>query len=330
VHYRLQIPPSASGHIHLNARVNYRKFAWWNTQFSFAGTRDPKDAEIPRSPNFDDAHYVFTGDPAKSPGGSKGVPSLPIVVMAENTVDLDVLVRSAAQPETKVVLKSEDWMRWNDYGIGLFLQGDLSGAAGAFEKVTEMDPKNPDGWVNLGRARVQEGNLVSAREVLDRALALSPKLARAHFFYAKMLRQEGHYDEAAEHLREVLAQYPRDRVVHDDLGRIYFLQRRYSDAVKEFSATLAIDPEDLEANYNLMLCNTGLGHSDLASEYQKRYLRFKADESAQTLTGPYLRSHLDDNVERQPIHEHVSAVNPKEQFKAVKNPGNSGRAKESD
>ena len=330
VHYRLQIPPSASGHIHLNARVNYRKFAWWNTQFSFAGTRDPKDAEIPRSPNFDDAHYVFTGDPAKSPGGSKGVPSLPIVVMAENTVDLDVLVRSAAQPETKVVLKSEDWMRWNDYGIGLFLQGDLSGAAGAFEKITEMDPKNPDGWVNLGRARVQEGNLVSAREVLERALALSPKLARAHFFYAKMLRQEGHYDEAAEHLREVLAQYPRDRVVHDDLGRIYFLQRRYSDAVKEFSATLAIDPEDLEANYNLMLCNTGLGHSDLASEYQKRYLRFKADESAQTLTGPYLRSHLDDNVERQPIHEHVSAVNPKEQFKAVKNPGNSGRAKESD
>jgi hypothetical protein len=79
-----------------------------------------------------------------------------------------------------------------------------------------------------------------------------------------------------------------------------------------------------------MLCNTGLGHSDLASEYQKRYLRFKADESAQTLTGPYLRSHLDDNVERQPIHEHVSAVNPKEQSKAAKNPGNSGRAKESD
>ncbi len=45
VHYRLQIPPSASGHIHLSARVNYRKFAWWNTQFSFAGARDPKDTE---------------------------------------------------------------------------------------------------------------------------------------------------------------------------------------------------------------------------------------------------------------------------------------------
>jgi len=34
--------------------------------------------------------------------------------------------------------------------------------------------------------------------------------------------------------------------------------------------------------------------------------RFKADEAAQTLTGPYRRNHPDDNLERQPIHEHVS------------------------
>jgi len=329
VHYRLQIPRSASGHIHLSARVNYRKFAWWGTQFAFAGARDSKGEKEPRSPNFDDAHYVFSGDPTKVPGGRKGIPSLPIVAMAESAVDLRVLA-AGAPPEPRMVLHGDDWTRWNDYGIGLFLQGDLSGAAGAFEKITEIDPKNPDGWVNLGRVRVQEGNLPAAREVLERALALSPKLARAHFFYAKMLRQEGRYDQAAEHLREVLAQYPRDRVVHDDLGRIYFLQRRYTDAVKEFDATLAIDPEDLEANYNLMLCHTGLGHAELANEYQKRYLRFKADESAQTLTGPYLRTHFDDNVERQPIHEHVSGAEPKQKSKVAKYSGVSGRAKDSD
>jgi tetratricopeptide (TPR) repeat protein len=109
-------------------------------------------------------------------------------------------------------------------------------------------------------------------------------------------------------LQKVLAQYPRDRVVHDDLGRIYFLQRRYHDALLEFNATIAIDPEDLEANYNLMLTYTGLGQSQQAAEFQTRYLRFKADESSQTLTGPYLRTHEIDNNERQPIHEHVSAA----------------------
>jgi Tfp pilus assembly protein PilF len=330
VHYRLQIPSNAGAKIHVTAKVKYRKFSWWNTRFSFSGTRDPEEPSAEPSPNFDDAHYVFTGDPGKMPGGGRGIPSLPIVVMAENAVDLNVLPATAAEPEPKIALNRDDWTRWNDYGIGLFLQGDLTGATGAFEKITQVAPDNPDGWVNLGRVRVQEGNLASAREALEHTLSLNPHLARAHFFYAKMLRQEGRYDEAAMHLREVLEQYPRDRVVHDDLGRIYFLQRRYSDAVKEFKATLAIDPEDLEANYNLMLCNTGLGRPEVASEFQKRYLRFKADESAQTLTGPYLRTHANDNVERQPIHEHVSASETKHKASAAKYDGASGLAKDSD
>jgi tetratricopeptide (TPR) repeat protein len=305
-HFRLQIPPDAGDRIHVVAKLNYRKFAWWNTQFSFASVMDPTQKNASTTPDFDDRHWLFTGDPSKVPGGAKGIPVLPIVVVAQSTIDLNVLSAKSPEPAPAVQLNPDDWTRWNDYGIGLFLQGDLTGAAAAFAKITEIDPRNPDGWVNLGRVRVQEGNLAAAREVLDRALALRPDLARAHYFYSRVLRSEGQYDEAARHLREVIKQYPRDRVVHDDLGRILFLQRRYTDAIAEFQSTLAIDPEDLEANYNLMLCYTGLNQSDRAAEFQKRYLRFKADEAAQTLTGPYRRDHPEDNLERQPIHEHVS------------------------
>jgi Tfp pilus assembly protein PilF len=308
IHYRLQIPANAVGHIHLTARVNYRKFAWFNTRFSFAGVRIPGQVADVIAPNYDDSGYEFTGDPSKLPGGAKGIPNPPIVVMAEDKVDLQVLPATAPEPAPKLVLNAEDWTRWNDFGIGLLLQGDLTGAAGAFEKITEIDPKNPDGWVNIGRVRVQEGNLPAATDALARALALNPDLARAHFFYARVLRQQGQYDAAIPHLQKVLQQYPRDRVVHDDLGRIYFLQRRYADALREFKATITIDPEDLEANYNLMLTYTGLGQPQQAAEFQTRYLRFKADESSQTLTGPYLRTHEIDNNERQPIHEHVSAT----------------------
>jgi len=307
-HYRIWIPPDAGDTIHVTAKVNYRKFAWWNTQFSFAGAPDANQPGALVSSDFDDRHFQFTGDPSKLPGGSKGIPALPIVVMAENSTDLKVIPASAPAPKPEISLDRDDWTRWNDYGIGLFLQGDLTGAAAAFEKITQIDAANPDGWVNIGRVRVQEGNLAAAREALDHALSLSPHLARAHFFYARMLRNEGKYDEAIAHLRAVLEQYPRDRVVRDDLGHILFLERHYAEAVKEFDSTLAVDPEDLEANYNLMLCYTGMGQPDRAAEFQKRYLRFKADESSQTLTGPYRQSHPDDNLERQPIHEHVSAA----------------------
>jgi tetratricopeptide (TPR) repeat protein len=133
-------------------------------------------------------------------------------------------------------------------------------------------------------------------------------LARTNFFYAKVLREEGDYDGAITHLQTVLAQFPRDRVVHNELGRVLFLQKRYAEAVTELEKTLAIDPEDLQAHYNLMLCYNGLGNDAKAEEHKARYLRFKADESAQAVTGPYRQAHPEDNNERQPIHEHYSVA----------------------
>src|SRR5262249_31549614 len=208
----------------------------------------------------------------------------------------------------KTISVKGDWTRWNDYGIGLFLQGDLKAAAAAFEKITEADTQNPDGWTNIGRVLLQEGDTAGARKVLEKSLAIDAKLARTNFFYAKALREDGDYDGAIAHLQTVLAQFPRDRVVHNELGRILFLQKRYADAVAEFEKTLAIDPEDLQAHYNLMLCYNGLGDNKKAEEHKARYLRFKADESAQAITGPYRQAHPEDNNERQPIHEHYSVA----------------------
>jgi tetratricopeptide (TPR) repeat protein len=309
-HFRLHIPESAGEKIALHAKLNYRKFMWWNTQFAFAGLPDtvskPGGSGERTTPDYDDQHYVFTGDTSQVVSELKKIPDVPIITVAEDTKTLRVLARGAAAPKPEVKLAKEDWTRWNDYGIGLFLQGDLKGAAAAFDKITEVDPQNPDGWVNIGRCLVQEGDTAGARIVLEKALAISPKLARANFFYARVLREEGKYDEAAGHLQMVLAQYPRDRVVINELGRILFLQKRYAEAVKTFQETLAIDPEDLQANYNLMLCYNGLGDEARANEHKARYLRFKADESAQAITGAYRQAHPEDNNERQLVHEHVS------------------------
>jgi hypothetical protein len=111
-------------------------------------------------------------------------------------------------------------------------------------------------------------------------------------------------------LQIVLAQYPRDRVALNNLGRVLFLERKYSDAVKTLQQVLAVDPEDLQAHYNLMLCYNGLGDEKMSKEHQARYLRFKADESSQAITGPYRQLNPEDNNERQNIHEHVSVPLP--------------------
>jgi cytochrome c-type biogenesis protein CcmH/NrfG len=310
VHYRMKIPESTGNKITLHARLLYRKFAWWNTQFAFAGIPDPSKPKLEMTPGYDDNTYVFTGPLQGLSAKEQKIPDVPIVAVAENEVTLNVAPHSASAPQPKTDLHAEDWQRWNDYGIGLLLQGDLKGAEAAFEKVTEIDPKNPDGWVNIGRAAVQEGDMDRARDVLQKAIALTPDLARANYFYARVLRSDGNYDGAVDALHKVLAQYPRDRVAQNDLGRVLFLQRKYADAVQTLNSVLAIDPEDLQAHYNLMLCYKGLGDEKQAHDHEVRYLRFKADESAQTITGPYRQVHPEDNNERQAIHEHVSVTLP--------------------
>jgi tetratricopeptide (TPR) repeat protein len=310
VHYRINIPEGAGDKITLHARLCYRKFAWWNTQFSFAGVPDPSQSNRDVTPDYDDRKFAFAGSLKGVSAKEEKIPDLPIVALAEDEVTLNVLPRNAPTPAPRITLQANDWQRWNDYGIGLLLQGDLKGAQAAFEKVTEIDPTNPDGWVNIGRAAVQEGDMDRARIVLMKALSLNPDLARANFFYAKVLRSDGRYDAAADHLRKVLVQYPRDRVALNDLGRILFLQRKYADAVTVLQSVLAVDPEDLQAHYDLMLCYKGLGEEKQAHEHEVRYLRFKADEAAQAITGPYRQLNPEDNNERQTIHEHVSAPLP--------------------
>jgi Flp pilus assembly protein TadD len=318
VHYRLHIPESAGNRITLHARLCYRKFAWWNTQFAFAGVPDPNQRPKPEvTPSFDDRKSVFTGPLQGVSAKKEQIPDLPVVALGEDTVTLNVAPHNTPEPKPKEVLQADDWQRWNDYGIGLFLQGDLKGAQAAFQKVTEVAPRNPDGWTNIGRAAVQEGDMEGARTVLEKALALSPDLARTNYFYARVLRSDGDYDGAARHLQTVLAQYPRDRVALNDLGRIFFLQRRYADAIKVLDRVLAVDPEDLQAQYNLMLCYRGLGDEKSAHEHEVRYLRFKANEAAQAITGPYRQQHPDDNNERQAVHEHVSVPLPALQTKAM-------------
>jgi len=306
VHFRMKVPEDCGDSITLTAKLNYRKFSWWNTQWAFAGVRDPSQANPDVTKNYDDGRWVFQGDLSRVSAKFKTTPDVPTVVIAQDTATVPVVARNS-QPFTETLsLDPSDRERWNDYGIGLLLQGDLKGAERAFETVTKLDPKYADGWVNVARARVLEGNTDAAKPLLEKAIQLNPRLGSAHYFAGLALKADGNYPEAFNEFSKASALYPRDRVVRNQMGRMLFLQRKFKEAVAEFDKTLAVDPEDLEAHYNLMLCYRGLRDDARAEREEKLYLRFKADESSRAITGPYKLAHPEDNNESQPIHEHVS------------------------
>ena len=288
VHYRMTIPKDAAGPITLEAKLNYRKFSNYLTKFAFAGVAKSGEAGV----SFDSREYSFD---------SKPVPKLPIVTVAKTSVKVALGETNWTPKVTKA-----DRERWNDWGIGLLLQGDIRGAEYAFHRVTEADPKYADGWLNIGRALVQEGETDAAKPYVAKALQLSPGLPRANYFLALAQKADGDYDGAIRSLRATLDQYPRDRVVLNQLGRILFLQRKYADAVNVLKSVLDVDTEDLQAHYTLMLCYRGLQQADLAAHEEQLFLRYKADESAQALTEKPRLLSPEDNNERQQIHDHAA------------------------
>jgi thioredoxin-like negative regulator of GroEL len=280
-HYRLRIPKDAVGPITLTAKLNYRKFSHYYTNFAYEGEHDPSGEIKDR------------------------IPDLPIVTVAHAQAILQLGGPKAEKRWTPLVAK-QDRERWNDWGIGLLLQGDLKGAEYAFRKVTEAEPEYADGWLNVARALIQEGETDAAKPFIKKSLELDSKLGRTWFFQAMIEKADGDYDTALRSLRTTASMYPRDRVVLNQIARILFLKRQYAEAIRVLEQVCDVDPEDLQMHYTMMLCYRGLGDAAKAAREEKLFLRFKAEESSQSITAARRRLSPEDNNERQQIHDHES------------------------
>jgi tetratricopeptide (TPR) repeat protein len=306
VHYLVKTPKDAKGPIHLTARLNYRKFSWYYTHFAYAGAPRPGQdtALLTKESNGLEYSFLPANIPANVSGKIRGrIPDLPIVTLAEAHAAVP-LGQAAWTP----VVRQKDRERWNDWGIGLLLQGDLKGAEYAFKRVTEAEPGYADGWLNVARTLIQEGETDAAKPYLAKALELRPKLGRAMFFQAAVQRADGNYAGALGSLTVAREQYPRDRVVLNQIARIQFLQRKYAAAVETLKAVNAVDPEDVQMHYTAMLCYRGLGDAEAAAREEKLFRRFKADEASQAITEKRRRMNPEDNNERQSVHDHESVL----------------------
>jgi tetratricopeptide (TPR) repeat protein len=252
VHFALEVPEGAKGPLTLEAKLNYRKF-------------DRKYMD-----------YVF--------GPGKG-PELPIVVMATDSLKLPVAGGPPVENPPSPI--KDEWQRWNDYGIGLLLEGGTKGgqkgelrqAEEAFKKVADLG--RADGWANLARVYYREGRIPDARAALENAS--KHKEPAAPWVIAWLTGQvneaNGYLDEAIENYKAVLAtkiparkfDFSRDYEVNNALGLAQYnraklerigseeRRRRMEEAVDTWRRTLAIDSENIAAHYGL-----GLAYAELA------------------------------------------------------------------
>ncbi|MDA1333021.1 MAG: tetratricopeptide repeat protein, partial [Bacteroidetes bacterium] len=216
-HYLVQVPDGFTGSLHVSARLNYRKFTEEYTRFAFGGEFDEP---------FDPETMHFGSDPRKwtykgvSDGVSSSIDTLPVLPIARMAADSVSLAAGAKGGDAS---GDGDHMRWNDYGIALIREGDLSTARLAFERVTKIAPEYADGWINAARVDILQGALGSAQEALKEAETRQPGYYKTAYFRGLVFKLMGDYSAAIEEFNTVLTTHPRDRVVLNDLGRSLYL-----------------------------------------------------------------------------------------------------------
>ena len=279
VHYRLRVPQDAKDFVDLTAGVHYRKFSRDYTTFSL-GAASPS---LPVTTLARDTFRLAVGRPAAPPSAGSGP--------------------SRGNPDKL-------WQRWNDYGIGLFLQGDYRGAARAWTRVTELAPDKPDGPLNRARAEIAEGRLEDAKASLALAESIRPGWPKTAFFRSTVEKDEGRLPEAEADLKAVLAKFPLDRVAWNNLGSVQWLAGRYDDAIASYAKTLAIDGEDVNAHYNLMRVYRAKGDGPKAAFHERAFRKYKEDETGRAVAAEFRREHPWANRESLPIHVHEEAEPP--------------------
>jgi tetratricopeptide (TPR) repeat protein len=246
VHFALEVPGGETGPITLEAFVNYRKF-----------DRTYLD-------------YIY--------GKGKG-PKLPIVKMARDQVQLRV--EGGPQESNPASPIQPVWQRWNDYGIGLLLEGgntggqkgELKQAEPIFLKVADLGIA--DGWVNLARVYQKEGRIPEALAALEKAAKHEKPAAPwvINWLSGQINARNGAFDEAIERFQSVLATKIPDRKI--DLSLDYEVNNELAfalyaramgersssperveylkQAVAAYRRTLSIDSENVTAHHALGL-----------------------------------------------------------------------------
>ncbi|MCL4177778.1 MAG: hypothetical protein KJ072_08525 [Verrucomicrobia bacterium] len=285
VHFQFTVPDDQAGPLDVEVALQYRKFDTIYLNHVY-GTNYTTSAP-----------FQVTNE-------------LPVTIIAADRVRFPVEGMAGAPDGEPQLSSVPEWQRWNDYGIGLLLEGDkgsekgeLIQAAEAFSRVEHLG--RPDGPLNLARVYLKEGRLDEATAALQRATRFEPAAPRWTLAWLNGLvnKQNGYLDRAIADFRSVLEdRYPeldrrgfdfsKDYEVINELGQTYFerakMDRRQPDrqrdwlrlASAEFEKTLALDSENVTAHYNLALIHAQLGDETRAAEHRRLHERYRRDDNA--------------------------------------------------
>jgi tetratricopeptide (TPR) repeat protein len=127
------------------------------------------------------------------------------------------------------------------------LKGDNAQAKATFQKIVDLDPKNPRGYYQLAILEAKNKKLSEALKYANSALQADPNFLPALQLTVSIYHDQNQTDKALATVRQTLARSPKNPSLHQMLGEMLLLQKKSEAAIGPLEDTLKLNPRQMSA-----------------------------------------------------------------------------------
>lgn len=144
------------------------------------------------------------------------------------------------------------------------LKGDDAQARATFQKIINLEPKNPQGYYQLALLEFKAKKLDEALRYADKALQEQPNFLPALQLIVGINQDQKQPDKALAAVRRTLARSLKNPQLHQMLGELLLIQKQPQAAVAPLEEALTLNPRQVSALQLLALAYLQMQDSDTA------------------------------------------------------------------
>lgn len=152
--------------------------------------------------------------------------------------------------------------------------GELSKALAMYERAHQLDPADPDLYMNLSLVAWKLGQLDAAEKFIRLYVQMRPTHHSGYNNLGGILRDQGRYEEAIEIVRGAIYQIPDNAELWNTLGTIAMEDGNHADARTFYEEAIRLRPKYARALHNIAYAIHHTGPLDETLRFYDQSLKY--------------------------------------------------------
>jgi tetratricopeptide (TPR) repeat protein len=170
-----------------------------------------------------------------------------------------------------LAVNDKDLANWGALGDIYVLMSDDKNARAAYQKMIDLEPQNPGGYVKLAVLSRKNKQPEEAARYLNAALQQNPNYYPALQLLVALYYEQKQPAKALDAARAAALRAPKNAPMQQILGEVYLSQNQPDAAVAPLEAAMTLDPNDVKALALLVRAYNAMpDKTKLLAELQKK------------------------------------------------------------